>query len=174
METASKFILVLAAIFVSNFGGSGLMAQSHYPGQHENKVVVPDKIEMMALSFDLKDVKLLDSPFLENQKSEMKWLLSIDNNRLLHTFRLNAGIPSKAKTLGGWEEPTIELRGHSTGHALSGLALMYAATGNSDFRLKGDSLVRELKKVQDALDQNGYLSAFPQHFINRAINGEGV
>ena len=153
---------------------TGAFAQSHYPGQHSCKMIVKDIVPLKALSFDLKDVKLLESPFLEKQRTEIKWLLSVDNNRLLHTFRLNAGIPSKAKALGGWEEPNVELRGHSIGHVLSGLALMYASTGEQIFKLKGDSLVTELKKVQDALDQNGYLSAFPQYFINRAINGERV
>ncbi len=174
MKTLQKFIISCATISISIFygstGGTALFAQSHYPGQHANKMVVNDKVSIKALSFDLKDVKLLESQFLENQKTESKWLLSLDNNRLLHTFRLNAGIPSKAKALGGWEEPTVELRGHSTGHVLSGLALMYASTGEQIFKLKGDSLVTELKKVQDALDQNGYLSAFPQHFINRTIS----
>lgn len=167
-------LIFWTAAFLVTFGGSDLLAQSHYPGQHENKIVVQDKTQILASSFDLRDVKLLESPFLDNQKAEIKWLLAIDNNRLLHTFRLNAGIASTAKAIGGWEEPSIELRGHSTGHVLSGLALMYAATGNSDFKMKADSLVTELKKVQDALDQGGYLSAFPQHFINRAINGERV
>ena len=147
----------------------GASAQSHNPGQHASKIVIPDKVQPKAISFDLRDVKLLASPFLENQIRDGKWLLSLDNNRFLHTFRLNAGISSKAKPLGGWEAPDVELRGHSTGHVLSGLALMYASTGDRMFKLKGDSLVHELKKVQDALDQNGYLSAFPQHFVNRAI-----
>lgn len=173
MKTLSKLLLAVATFCILTLAGSlassDLYAQSHYPGQHTSKMVIKDKVPIKALSFDLRDVKLLESPFLENQKTEIKWLLSVNNNRLLHTFRLNAGISSKAKALGGWEEPTVELRGHSTGHVLSGLALMYASTGEQMFKLKGDSLVTELKKVQDALDQNGYLSAFPQHFINRAI-----
>jgi len=163
-------LTLFAATLLPAFCGSGLVAQSHYPGQHADKLIVADQATMKVQSFDLRDVKLLDSPFLMNQQREAKWLLSIDNNRLLHTYRLNAGIPSKAKPLGGWEEPTVELRGHSAGHVLSGLALMFASTGEETFKLKGDSLVAELKKVQDALDQNGYLSAFPQHFINRAIH----
>lgn len=174
MKSLSQLIFPLLTLFAStlpaSFGGAGLLAQSHYPGQHAGKMVVSDKMKLQAHSFDLKDVKLLPSPFLENQERDAKWLLSIDNNRLLHTYRLNAGIPSKAKPLGGWEEPNVELRGHSAGHVLSGLALMYATTGEEIFKLKGDSLVAELKKVQDALDQNGYLSAFPQHFVNRAIH----
>ena len=37
------------------------------------------------------------------------YLLSLDVDRLLHTFRLNAGLPSSAKPYGGWEEPKGEL-----------------------------------------------------------------
>jgi len=174
MKTLSPQIIPILTLFALAItvapGGSGLRAQSHYPGQHANKLVVADKVALKAQSFDLRDVKLLPSLFLINQERDAKWLRSIDNNRLLHTYRLNAGIPSKAKPFGGWEEPTIELRGHSAGHVLSGLALMFASTGEEVFKLKGDSLVTELKKVQEALDQNGYLSAFPQHFVNRAIH----
>ena len=170
MKTSGIHSSLLLVVCLITFLNCGLFAQSHYPGQNKDKMVVADKATLKVLSFDLKEVKLLDSPFLENQRREEKWLLSIDNNRLLHTFRLNAGIASKAKALGGWEAPEIELRGHSTGHVLSGLALMYASTGNISFKLKGDSLVTELKKIQDAIDQNGYLSAFPQYFVNRAIN----
>ena len=54
-----------------------------------------------------------------------KYLLALDVDRLLHTFRLNAGLPSTARPLGGWEEPKVELRGHFTGHYLSACALMY-------------------------------------------------
>lgn len=173
MKKRNKFFVVLLTFWSTTFPVGltipELLAQSHYPGQHTAKMVVADKIPVQAASFDLKDVKLLDSPFLEKQRTESKWLLAADLNRLLHTFRLNAGIASKARPLGGWEEPTVELRGHSTGHILSGLALMYASTGEERYKLKGDTLVAELKKVQDALDQNGYLSAFPQFFINRAI-----
>jgi len=53
-----------------------------------------------------------------------------DTDRLLHNFRVNAGIPSSAKPYGGWEEPKGELRGHSVGHYLSACALMYASTGD--------------------------------------------
>ena len=50
---------------------------------------------------------------------DRQYLLSLDPDRLLHTFRLNAGLPSSAKPLGGWEEPKCELRGHFVGHYLS-------------------------------------------------------
>lgn len=55
---------------------------------------------------------------------------------------------------------------------MSAYGLMYAATGDELFRLKGDSIVAVLGKVQDALG-NGYVSAFPEELINRNLRGEG-
>ena len=38
-------------------------AQSHYPGQHAGKFVLEDKLKPAVYSFDLQDVKLLESRF---------------------------------------------------------------------------------------------------------------
>lgn len=162
-------------IFFGLVGINNASAQSQYPGQHVSKMKVDLKIPIKAFSFDLKDVKLLDSPFKENEKREEKWLRSLDSDRLLLGFRVNAGMNTyRAMPLGGWEALNVELRGHTMGHVLSGLALMYASTGDDFFKLKGDSLVSELAKVQNVLNQGGYLSAFPQNLINRVIAGKPV
>ena len=34
---------------------------------------------------------------------DQKYLLALDPDRLLHMFRINAGLPSSARPLGGWE-----------------------------------------------------------------------
>jgi DUF1680 family protein len=156
-------------------------AQSHYPGQHAGKFVLQDKLTPAVYSFDLQDVRLLDGRFKQNMEREETWLLSIDNNRLLHSFRTNAGMPSgleggysTGNRLGGWESLDCELRGHTTGHILSGLALLYASTNDAKYKLKADSLVKGLAEVQLALNQDGYLSAFPQELINRNVRGERV
>jgi len=169
-----KNIVLLSLSFYLLFG-SFINGQSIYPGQHEGKIKVANQVPMKALSFDLKDVKLLDSPFKENMEREAKWLLSLSANQLVHTFRVNAGIQTSSKgALGGWERLDIELRGHTTGHVMSGLALMYASTGDPVFKAKGDSIVSALAEVQQVLNQEGYLSAYPQHFIDRSIAGQGV
>lgn len=107
--------------------------------------------------------------------------MSIDSKRLLHSFRTNAGIYDAneggyfdVKKFGGRESLDCELRGHSTGHLLSGLALMYARTGDERFKLKADSLVEGLAEVQEVLNQGGYLSAYPQELINRNISDKKV
>ncbi len=147
---------------------------SQYPGTFSDKIKVTEKIPVKAYAFNLADVRLLESPFLENMKRDGRWLLSISTDRLLHNYRVNAGLASKAKAFGGWEGLDVELRGHSLGHVLSGLALMYASTGNTAFKLKGDTIVSALGECQDALNRNGYISAFPEYLIDRAITGKPV
>ncbi|MDR2147588.1 MAG: glycoside hydrolase family 127 protein [Tannerella sp.] len=160
---------------------SDVPAQSVYPGQHEDKISVKNTLPLKAKSFDLGDVRLLDSRFKENMERESQWILSIGVDRLLHSFRTAAGVYSgneggyfTVKKLGGWESLDCELRGHTTGHILSGLALLYASTGNEIYRDKADSLVQGLAAVQQALAQNGFISAYPQKFIDRNIAGQRV
>ncbi len=156
-------------------------AQSHYPGQHAGKFAIEDKLIAKLYSFDLQDVKLLNSRFKKNMEREQQWLMLIGVNRLLHSFRTNAGVFSATEggydaglKLAGWESLDCELRGHTTGHILSGLALMYASTGESKYKLRGDSIVAGLAVVQDALNQDGYLGAYSQGLIDRNIAGKPV
>ncbi len=132
---------------------------------------VPDKIEPAARPFPPEAVRLLDGPFKDALARDQAYLLSLDPDRLLHNFRVNAGLPSTAQPLGGWEAPDVELRGHSVGHYLSALALMYAGTGDARFKARADLIVAELAKVQQALTEKGagigYLSAFPVELIDR-------
>jgi hypothetical protein len=124
-----------------------------------------------ARPFPLRDVRLLEGPFLEAQRRGVRYLLELDPERLLHTFRLNAGLPSAARPYGGWEAPSVELRGHSLGHYLTACALMYEATGDERLAARAVALVAELRQVQQALAARGgtpgYLSAFPEELIDR-------
>ena len=128
-------------------------------------------VPMKAAPFELKDVRLLDGPFRQALLRDQAYLVRLDADRLLHMFRLTAGLPSTAQPYGGWEEPKCEVRGHSLGHYLSACALMYASTGDQGIKAKADYIVAELAKCQDALPKQGYhpgyLSAFPESFIDR-------
>jgi len=147
---------------------------SQYVGQFSSVQTIKPQIQVKAYSFDLSDIKLLDSRFKENMECDGKWLLSIDNKRLLHSWRVNAGMSTNGRSFGGWEGLDVELRGHSLGHVLSGLALMYASTGEIAYKSKADSLVSSLAEIQKVLNQGGYISAFPQNLVNRAIEGKPV
>ena len=137
-----------------------------------------DQVEYKALPFDLKAVRLLDGPFRQAMLRDLQYLRSLDSDRLLHCFRLNAGLPSSAKALGGWEAPDVEVRGHSLGHYLSACALVYASTGDEPIKAKADSLVAELARCQAALPARGfhpgYLEAFPESFFDRVDNRQPV
>jgi DUF1680 family protein len=131
---------------------------------------VADKVVPLARPFPLEEVRLLDGPFKQAMLLDQQYLLSLEPDRLLHNFRVTAGLRSTAKPLGGWEAPEVELRGHAVGHYLSALGLMYAATGDARFKARADLMVAELAKVQDAEARTfhpGYLSAFPEEFFDR-------
>lgn len=162
------FTAVLVAIFIP------FDTRAQYVGQSDSLVKNKQKITPKAISFNLQDVTLLDSRFKENQDRNGKCLLNIDINRLLHSWRVNAGISTNASPLGGWEALDCELRGHTMGHVLSALALMYASTGSEAYKKRGDSLVTALQECQQILNQKGYLSAFPQNLVDRCIAGKPV
>lgn len=141
-------------VMCATLSASGVLAQS--------------PVSLAVEPFPLGDVRLLEGPFQAAQELDRKYLHDLDPDRLLHTFRLNAGLPSAAEPLGGWEEPNCELRGHSMGHYLSACALMYAATGDAELKDRATTLVAELAKCQAALGESGYLSAFPETWFDRA------
>ena len=111
--------------------------------------------------FPMKSVRLGPGVFSQAAEANRKYLKTVATDRLLHTFRLNAGLPSSAEPLGEWEKPDCELRGHfAGGHYLSACALAFASSGDEELKRNGDSMVTELGKCQTQL-KNGYLSAFP-------------
>jgi DUF1680 family protein len=122
-------------------------------------------------SFARRDVRLLDGPFRDMEKRGLAHLLSLEPDRLLHTFRLNAGLPTQAKPYGGWEAPEVELRGHTLGHYLTASALAWEATGDERLKTRALAIVAELRRVQRALAGRGanagYLSAFPEELFDR-------
>src|SRR5438067_10402653 len=131
-----------------------------------------------AYAFPLTAVRLQASPFLDNMNRQLAYFRFVDPDRLLHMFLVNVGLPSSAQPYGGWESPDTELRGHSTGHLMSGLAQAYANTGDNTFKDKGDYLVSSLATCQAASTKagfhTGYLSAYPENFFDRLENGQQV
>ena len=133
-----------------------------------------DRIALLAEPFPLSQVRLLDSPFLDAAMVNNDYLKSLPPERLAHTFRLTAGLPSSAEPLGGWETPTSELRGHfAGGHYLSSCGLRYAMLGDDAVKQQGEALVAELAACQKA-NNNGYISAFPESFFDRLANDKQV
>lgn len=147
-----------------------LAAQSNAPGPARSvtRAVEP---------FELRDVRLLDGPFREAQQRDGAYMLSLDPDRLLHNFRVNAGLEPKAPVYGGWEsqQPWVSIRchGHTLGHWLTAGSLMYASTGDERFEARVHYIVDELKACQDA-GGTGLVCAFPDgdETLRNAVAGE--
>jgi uncharacterized protein len=113
---------------------------------------------MKAEPFPLSAVQLLEGPFQHANQATARYLLSIDPDRLLHSFRKHSGLEPKAPIYGGWEN--MGLAGHSLGHYLSACALEFARTGDARFKEKVDYVVSELVACQVSRP-DGYLGAMP-------------
>lgn len=116
---------------------------------------VQPAVTMAVEPFDLSEVKLLDSPFKQAMDLNARYLLSLEPDRFLHYFRVNAGLKPKAQAYGGWESPTTGA-GRCLGHYLSALSLQYRGTGDARFKERVDYIVGELAICQQT---NGFLSA---------------
>ena len=68
--------------------------------------------------FPLTQVRLGDGPAKVGLERNKKYLLFLDPDRLLWTFRKQAGLPTPGEPCGGWEAPNCEVRGHFVGHYL--------------------------------------------------------
>ncbi|KAG7947968.1 hypothetical protein I3843_14G121900 [Carya illinoinensis] len=115
----------------------------------------------------LHDVRLdADSMHGRAQQTNLEYLLLLDVDRLVWSFRKTAGLPTPGKAYKGWEDPTCELRGHFVGHYLSASALMWASTYNDTLKQKMTALVSALSECQQEMG-TGYLSAFPSEQFDR-------
>ncbi|GIG90594.1 beta-L-arabinofuranosidase domain-containing protein [Plantactinospora endophytica] len=126
----------------------------------------PD-IGVSAYAFDLGQVRLSASRWLDNQNRTVTYLRFVDVNRLLYNFRANHRLSTNgAAANGGWDAPTFPFRTHVQGHFLTAWAQVHAVTGDTVCRDKANSMVAELAKCQAnngaAGFNTGYLSGFPE------------
>ena len=127
--------------------------------------------EPLAEPFPAGAVRLHGGAAAAETAINRRYLLALEPARLLHMFRLTAGLPSSAEPLGGWEAPANELRGHFTGHYLSACALLAAHNGDADAKQRGNTVVRGLAQCQAAIG-SGYVSAFPEDLFDRLRAGK--
>ena len=176
--TRREFVSVAAA------AAGGMLAPAATPAIPQDPVIdtlrskrkdaARERANWVVQPFPLTQVRLLDGPFKDAMEINSQWLLGLPSDRLLHCFRLTAGLRSSAEPLGGWEKPDCELRGHfAGGHYLSGCALAYASTGDDQIKANANTVVSEMGKCQEAL-KNGYLSAYPVELFDRLREGQRV
>ena len=124
--------------------------------------------------FLLSTVRLGPGIFPEQDEINTRYLDSLSVDRLLHSFRITAGIASSATPYQGWEAPNCELRGHfAGGHYLSAVALAAASSGNDVLKSRGDQMIAGLSQCQKKIG-SGYLSAFPAELFEHLAQGKPV
>ncbi len=69
---------------------------------------VRNEMQPKVRPFALDEVSLEAGPLKDARDWNRGYMMRLTNDRLLHNFRVNAGLPSSAKPLGGWEAPTCE------------------------------------------------------------------
>jgi len=103
--------------------------------------------------FDFHGVVLQPGP-LQAQVDEVRaFYLAIPDDDLLKGFRARAGLPAPGQDLGGWYSSDTFL---VFGQIVSGLARLYAATGDAACRTKANHLLAEWAKC---IEPDGYFYA---------------
>ncbi len=172
-----EFVATTAAAGATAFASShafALPAEARNQGAASSNQAHREVVPVKAVPFPMKSVRLGPGAFAAAADANRRYLKTLPPDRLLHTFRLTAGLPSSAEPLGDWEKPDCELRGHFVGgHYLSACALSFASSEDEELKRNGDLMVAELAKCQ-ARHKNGYLSAFPQEYFDRLRDGVNV
>jgi len=87
--------------------------------------------------FDYHGVRLTDGRLRAQYDEARQWYLNVPNDDYLKDFRRYAGLPDPGQQLGGWYLNS----GHAMPQVMSGLARMWAATGDEACREKVESLL---------------------------------
>lgn len=142
-------------------------------------VTVIDEEEAIATvvsdTFDLSDITLdkigeNGSILTQNRDRDIDYLKLLDNKRMLYNFYKTFGQTAKIEgvsSLGGWDEPSGLLRGHSTGHYMSALALAYASTGDEEINNKLKEMIHELRELQKM--SQGDAKAFTSAGVDQSL-----
>lgn len=117
----------------------------------------------MLESFRLDEVRLIDGVFASRRELVKAYIRDFDLQRLMHTFKINEGIPSDAEPLGGWEAPGCGLRGHFVGHFLSACAKFAYSEDDEGLKAKAGAIVDVMERCARP---SGYLSAFEEEKLD--------
>ncbi|CAF1178277.1 unnamed protein product [Rotaria sp. Silwood1] len=128
--------------------------------------------------FFLQQVHLIESrhsPSLDGQLLNQAYLDLLPIDRLLYTYYQNANLSVKGiEPLGGWESPDSDIRGVFLAFYLQASAKAYLAYNDTRQLAKAYYLVNELYRVQQILNESGFLAAWPSEHLRRLERLEKV
>ena len=118
----------------------------------------PEEVQVKAFEFNLDEVCLLPGILDHKRRSLEEFLLGCDDDQMLYNFRSAAGLSTKgAAPMSGWDSPECLLRGHTTGHYLSAIALCSVGSreNKEKFKKKIDYMTEALEECQNAFEAGG-------------------
>lgn len=108
-------------------------------------------------AFNYDGNRLKDSRWEEQYEQGRDFYFNVNNDDILHGYRLAAGMPAPGKPLGGWcaknSNPVF-------GQWLSGMARMYHPTNDTEIRDKASYLLSEFVKTVGP-DGNAGMMPYP-------------
>lgn len=147
----------------------------HSPIEVKAQVHVSDTYEVERLrqtpilhTLDEETILSSGSSFYQAQEEMKAYLLSKDDDQMLYNFRYTCGLDVQgAQPMIGWDTLDSNLRGHTTGHYLSALAVGYRATKDERLLRKAEYMVHSLHLCQEAFAElpnfhPGYLGGFDE------------
>jgi len=138
--------------------GAALICLLFVSGAQTQAQAIRNAVPDVARPLPLSAVRVTGGPLKRAQDLNAEYLLKLEPDRMMAYYRKRAGLEPKAQGYAGWDGDGRNLTGHIAGHYLSGVSLMYAATGDPRFKERADYLVKEMKEVQDE-NGDGYLGA---------------
>jgi len=153
-----------------------LLAWARYTAAQSPPVITTQN-GSVAYPFDLGQVRLTSSRWMDNQNRTVAYLKFVDLNRMLYVFRQNHKLPTLgAAKNGGWDAPDFPFRGHFQGHLLTAWAQCWQTTKDGVCRERARSFVAELAKCQAnnaaAGWNKGYLNAFSENDFDLLEQGQ--
>lgn len=124
-----------------------------------------------------RSVTIQEGDLVRRENDNRQYLMKLKTEHLLRNFLLEAGRISgrglDPNAMGGWEDPSCQLRGHFLGHWLSAAALHYEETGDVELKAKAEVIVNELSLCQ--IDNGGeWVCSIPEKYLYWIGKGKPV
>ncbi len=119
--------------------------------QLDDKTVVLAAKPKMWYPFALNDVRLTEgSAFYNAMKVDEQYMIGVDVERMLNSFRRSAGLPTVNKNYPGSFQPA-GTRPAYPDHYLSAISIMYAQTGDDRFLQRANYIIQTIKACKDTI-----------------------
>lgn len=124
-----------------------------------------------------KAVQLREGELLRREEINREYLMKLQNRYLVRNYLLEAGRYSgrgmDPNAMGGWEDPSCQLRGHFLGHWLSAAALHYQESGDRELKAKAEAILDELVLCQE--DNGGeWVCPIPEKYLYWIGKGKNI